>query len=79
MTQSAPTIAQNVLPVMDDPLMSWVPWPIQTTPVMTSTAPTTRLTMITQLHTHDHDGRFTRGDAGRSNQECTLSDGRVCT
>jgi hypothetical protein len=58
MTQSAPTIAQNVLPVIEDPPMSCVPWPNQTAPARTSRAPTTRLAMITQLHTHDRHSRF---------------------
>ena len=39
--------AQNVLPVIDEPTMMFVPWPIQTTPVRKSNAPTTRLTMVT--------------------------------
>jgi len=30
MTQSVPTIAQNLLPVIEDPWISWVPWPTQT-------------------------------------------------
>jgi hypothetical protein len=60
MTQSAPTIAQNVLPVIEDPWMSCVPWPNQTAPATTSRAPTTRLAMITQLHTHDRHSRFAR-------------------
>src|SRR5215510_3950483 len=39
--------AQNGLPVIDDPAMMLVPWPIQTTPVRKSSAPTRRLTMAT--------------------------------
>lgn len=60
MTQSAPTIAQNVLPLIEDPWMSRVPWPIQTAPTTTSTAPNTRLAIVTRLHTHDRHSRFAR-------------------
>jgi hypothetical protein len=45
--QTAPVTAQKVLPVMDEPWMSVVPWPSQTTPGRTSKAPNTRLMMIT--------------------------------
>lgn len=45
--QTAPMTAQNVLPVMEDPVNRPVPWPTQTTPVRNRTAPTTRLAMVT--------------------------------
>jgi hypothetical protein len=44
--QSAPTTVQNVLPVIDEPWMRFVPWPTQTAPVRTMTAPTTRLAIV---------------------------------
>jgi hypothetical protein len=43
-------IAQNALPVIEDPWMRLVPWPIQTAPVNTRRAPTTRLAMTTKGH-----------------------------
>jgi len=49
-TQTAPITAQNVLPVIDEPWMRLVPWPIQTTPVRQSKAPTTRRTTVTSGH-----------------------------
>jgi hypothetical protein len=50
--------AQNVLPVIDDPEITLTPWPIQTTPVRKSTAPSTRLAMVTQVTTCRSDDRF---------------------
>lgn len=59
-TQTAPMTAQKVLPVIDDPVMSVVPWPIQTTPVRERSAPTTRLAMVTSIATRWCRGRFGR-------------------
>jgi hypothetical protein len=42
-TNTPPITAQNVLPVIDDPEMRLLPWPIQTTPVRNNRAPMTRL------------------------------------
>ena len=41
--QQPPTTAQNVLPVIDEPWISVRPWPSQTAPVRTSSAPRMRL------------------------------------
>ena len=50
--------AQNVLPVIDDPEITLAPWPIQTTPVRKSRAPSTRLAMVTQVTTRRSGDRF---------------------
>src|SRR3954447_20895058 len=50
-TQTAPITAQNVLPVIDDPWMRDVPWPIQTRPVRQSNTPTARLRMTMEMTT----------------------------
>jgi hypothetical protein len=42
--------AQNVLPVIDEPRMRFVPWPIHTRPVRHRRAPTTRLRMVTTFN-----------------------------
>src|SRR5437868_3234637 len=47
-TATAPAIAQNVLPVMDDPWMRRSPCPIHTAPVKTSKPPSTRRTIVTR-------------------------------
>jgi hypothetical protein len=44
--QTAPVTAQNVLPVIEDPVNKPVPWPTQTTPVRNRRAPRTRLKMV---------------------------------
>ena len=61
---AAPTTAQNVLPVIDDPSIRPVPWPTHTAPVRMSTTPTMRLAMVTN---GDYAGarRSVRGDADR--------------
>jgi len=46
-----PTIAQKALPVIDEPWMMFVPWPTQTAPVRTSTAPTIRLAITIRINT----------------------------
>src|SRR4051794_35628036 len=58
MRHRAPTIAQNALPVIDDPWITFVPWPIQTAPVRTSTAPTTRLAMTMNIPTRGVENWF---------------------
>ena len=45
--QRAPTAAQNVLPVIDEPWMRSSPCPSHTAPVTTRSAPRTRLAMVT--------------------------------
>src|SRR4029079_1796846 len=56
--QKAPITAQNVLPVIDEPWMRVVPWPIQTTPVRQSRAPTRRRRMVTEITTRARGRRF---------------------
>jgi hypothetical protein len=58
--QSAPTIVQNVLPVIDDPCTRLVPWPTQTAPARMRAAPTTRLAIVTNAGTSTDAGRFSR-------------------
>jgi len=50
--------AQNVLPVIDEPVIALVPWPIQTIPVRKSRPPSTRLAMVTQVTTPNREDRF---------------------
>src|SRR5262249_31972401 len=45
---TAPITAQNVLPVIDEPWIRVVTWPIQTRPVKASKAPMTRLRITTE-------------------------------
>jgi hypothetical protein len=66
-TQTTPITAQNVLPVIDDPWITFVPWPIQTTPTRMKRSPSTRLTAITTSPTRGREGRF--ADYGRRTWE----------
>jgi hypothetical protein len=56
-----------VLPVIDEPAMTFVPWPIQTTPVRKRRSPSTRLTAITTSPTPGGESRF--ADYGRRTWE----------
>jgi len=61
--QTAPVTAQNVLPVIEEPVITFVPWPTQTAPVRNRTAPTTRLRMVTNGTTRGANDWF--GVGGR--------------
>jgi hypothetical protein len=59
--QTAPVTAQNVLPVIEDPVITLVPWPTQTRPVKNRTAPTIRLAMVTNGTTRGVNDWFAAG------------------
>src|SRR5436305_12413256 len=62
--QRTPMTAQNVLPVIEDPVIMLIPWPPQTTPVRNRTAPTTRLAMVTNEVTRARRRPVCRRSAG---------------
>jgi hypothetical protein len=64
--QRPPMTAQKVLPVIDDPVITFVPCPTQTTPVRKRVAPTTRLARITDGTTRPDEVRFALSDAPRN-------------
>ena len=53
---AAPTMAQNVLPVIDDPVITPSPCPSHTAPVKKSSPPMTRLATVTAVFPVERPG-----------------------